>query len=122
MTQDDQNTAVGIPPPSVAEGKEPPTTASSGTPDTRDQIIVDWDGPDDPENPHNWSKAYRWFLTLVMGVLTLNSSFTSSLPSGTALESMMYFHVSQEVITLAITAYVIGYVWRPKATSDLGDS
>lgn len=48
-----------------------------------------------------------------MGLLTLNSSFTSSLPSGTAAESMIYFGVSQEVITLAITAYVIGCVARP---------
>jgi hypothetical protein len=23
--------------------------------------LVTWDGPDDPENPKNWSYAYKWW-------------------------------------------------------------
>lgn len=84
-------------------------------------FIVHWDGPNDPENPLNWSKTYRWFLTVLMGLLTLNSSFTSSVPSGTVIDGMEYFHVSQEVMTLAITAYVIGFCLGPMVFAPLSE-
>jgi hypothetical protein len=32
---------------------------------------LDWDGPDDPENPFNWSPAKRWYGTIVPGLLCL---------------------------------------------------
>jgi hypothetical protein len=25
-----------------------------------------WDGPDDPENPFNWSLKYKWLLTITV--------------------------------------------------------
>ena len=30
------------------------------------------DGPDDPENPQNWSTVYRWCVTGILGLLALN--------------------------------------------------
>ena len=33
---------------------------------------VTWDGPNDPNNPQNWSYGYKWFITLICGLLTLN--------------------------------------------------
>ena len=30
-------------------------------------------GPDDPEHPQNWSRAYRWYLTMLGGLLVLNA-------------------------------------------------
>jgi hypothetical protein len=32
--------------------------------------IVNWDGPEDPENPRNWAKKQRWILTLVVSLFT----------------------------------------------------
>lgn len=32
---------------------------------------LNWDGPDDPENPFNWSPAKRWYGTIVPGLLCL---------------------------------------------------
>ena len=34
--------------------------------------FVTWDGPDDPENPKNWSHAYKWWITIIMCVLSLD--------------------------------------------------
>lgn len=28
-------------------------------------LILDWDSPDDPDNPHNWSTKMKLFQTLV---------------------------------------------------------
>ena len=37
--------------------------------DTRE--FVTWGGPDDPENPKNWSYAYKWWITIIVCVLSL---------------------------------------------------
>jgi hypothetical protein len=34
--------------------------------------FVTWDGPDDPENPKNWSYAYKWWITIIMCILCLD--------------------------------------------------
>lgn len=28
-------------------------------------VVLDWDSPDDPDNPHNWSTLVKLFQTLV---------------------------------------------------------
>lgn len=38
----------------------------------RDQNLVGWDGPDDPENPQNWSKTYKCFVTGICAIITFN--------------------------------------------------
>jgi hypothetical protein len=40
--------------------------------DVVDFDLVLWDGPDDPCNPQNWSSKYKWFLTVVSSVMTVN--------------------------------------------------
>ena len=35
-----------------------------------DPNIVDWDGPDDPDNPLNWSTKKKWFNIGVMAAIT----------------------------------------------------
>jgi MFS transporter, DHA1 family, multidrug resistance protein len=37
-----------------------------------DPNVVTWDGPEDPENPKNWSFRYRWCITILCTVMTLN--------------------------------------------------
>ena len=36
-----------------------------------DGIVVDWDGPNDPANPKNWSGQSRYAHVLVASALTL---------------------------------------------------
>ena len=61
-------------------GKETPfsptTTVTSRSPspkvDGKDPDKVTWDGPDDPQNPQNWSNRYRWFITISCLIMTIN--------------------------------------------------
>ena len=39
-------------------------TSRSGR-STRDPHLVTWNGPDDPDNPKNWTKKRKWAATLV---------------------------------------------------------
>ena len=40
--------------------------------DMKDPNLVDWDGPGDQENPQNWSLKYKWFITFLCIVMTVN--------------------------------------------------
>lgn len=64
---------------------------------------------EDPENPKNWSKAYKWYCTMVVAltcfVVALASSIITADLEGPAEE----FHVSHEVTLVTITVFVIGF-------------
>lgn len=48
--------------------KLPPASATT----TLDSDMVAWEGPDDPENPQNWSIRYKWMITVVCIIMTVN--------------------------------------------------
>jgi len=57
---------------------EPPSKSSiirgAGLPSvqTVDPNMVTWDGPNDPTNPQNWSIKYKWLVTIVCIIMTVN--------------------------------------------------
>lgn len=46
---------------------EPPAQKLEGAP----VGPLDWDGPNDPDNPWNWPSSKRWFGTIVPGCFCL---------------------------------------------------
>ncbi|KAE9387802.1 hypothetical protein BT96DRAFT_1025719 [Gymnopus androsaceus JB14] len=44
-------------------------------------IIVDWDGPNDPSNPKNWSFRRKWAATFVVSAFTFINPVSSSMHS-----------------------------------------
>ncbi|EST07941.1 Major facilitator superfamily [Kalmanozyma brasiliensis GHG001] len=79
----------------------------------KDVVIVHWEGEDDRENPFTWSRAYRWYLTMLAGLLVLNSTFTSSAPSGIVPELIGEFKFGREVAVLSLSIFVAGYCLGP---------
>jgi DHA1 family multidrug resistance protein-like MFS transporter len=49
-----------------------PSTAQDVSQSEGTREFVTWDGPDDPENPKNWSYAYKWWITIIMCILCLD--------------------------------------------------
>ena len=39
---------------------------------TIDANMVTWDSPNDPSNPQNWSVKYKWFVTFLCTLITVN--------------------------------------------------
>ncbi len=37
-----------------------------------DPYKVEWDGPDDPANPQNWTNRYKWAITVLCTLMTVN--------------------------------------------------
>lgn len=83
-----------------------------------DPNLVEWDGPDDPENPQNWSRGYKWFVTIIMGMVTFVITFASSVFSTATEVTAKEFGVSTEVMVLGTSLFVLGFaigpiIWGP---------
>lgn len=84
----------------------------------KDPNLIEWDGPDDPENPQNWPRWRKWVMTMLMGFMTFCISFASSVFSTATLVTAKEFHVSNEVMVLGTSLFVLGYavgppIWGP---------
>ncbi|KAK4236130.1 major facilitator superfamily domain-containing protein [Achaetomium macrosporum] len=75
-----------------------------------DSNIVDWDGPDDPANPRNWSKAYKMTnIALVsFAVLYTNLATTLFAPAASLMQAEFGFE-SDTVEILTITIASLGF-------------
>ncbi|KXS97475.1 hypothetical protein AC578_9072 [Pseudocercospora eumusae] len=86
--------------------------------DGSDPNIVTFDGPTDPENPMNWSRKRKWWISILTAFMTFVISFGSSVFSATTTVTAAKFGVSSEVMILGVTLYVVGFacgplVWGP---------
>lgn len=73
--------------------------------------LVSWDGPDDPENPMNFSAGKKWWITIVLALLTFCVSFASSVFSTATTVTSVEFGVSLEVMILGVSLYVLGFAF-----------
>ena len=71
--------------------------------------------PNDPRNPMGFPMLQKWSITLLVAVATLAVSFASSAYSGGVDQIIMTFGVSDEVVVLGISLFVLG-VSTPKKT------
>nr|POE86557.1 polyamine transporter 3 [Quercus suber] len=90
---------------------------------TRDGRTVVSFTANDPEHPHNLSRATKLYIVMVGIILVLNSTMGSSLPSGSAEQTRQYFHVQgDEKLVLLNSIYLVGYVLGPLIFSPLSES
>ena len=89
----------------------------------KDANLVEWNGPNDPENPMNWSRGRKWMITLAMGSMTWVITFASSVFSTATVVTAHEFHTSEEVMILGTSLFVLvrlRITWaalgRPKRT------
>ncbi|KAH1545353.1 hypothetical protein KXX57_004648 [Aspergillus fumigatus] len=80
--------------------------------------VVEFDGAEDPLHPYNWSMTRRIFLVCILCYGTFAGSFASAVFSAAIASSSKEFHISQEVGSLGVTLYVLGFaagptIWAP---------
>ena len=75
----------------------------------------------DPENPHNWSRLFRWYITFVTSILVLCIAFGSSTVTGGLGLIEDKYHVSLEVAILTCSIMVCGYAVGPLLWSPLSE-
>lgn len=75
----------------------------------------------DKENPKNWSKAYKWYCTMVVALTCFVVAFNSAVISADLVGVQETFHVSEEVSLLTITVFVIGFGVGPLVFAPLSE-
>jgi hypothetical protein len=68
---DVENNAAGMPQTEDVQDKvQREFTAARVNEPAADPNIVDWDGPDDPANPMNWSERRKWTTVTVVSSIS----------------------------------------------------
>ncbi|GAA5943732.1 hypothetical protein JCM1841_002539 [Sporobolomyces salmonicolor] len=86
-----------------------------------DVIWVDWDGPDDPANPLNWSKRRKWLISSV-GILfcsLVSLSVSGYSISVSSVQSEL--SCSKEVAVLGVTLFTLTFGAAPLILAPLSE-
>ncbi|KAL3954034.1 multidrug resistant protein [Purpureocillium lilacinum] len=77
--------------------------------------------PNDPENPKNWSKAFKWYITMVVAATCFVVALASSVVTADIPGVSREFGVSEEVSLLSISLFVVGFGVGPMAFAPLSE-
>lgn len=75
----------------------------------------------DPENPKNWSKAYKWWCTMIVALTCFCVAFNSAVITADLKGVEETFGVSEEVALLTITLFVVGFGVGPMAFAPMSE-
>ncbi|KAJ7250067.1 MFS polyamine transporter [Mycena haematopus] len=82
--------------------------------DDKSDIVVDWEGPNDPLNPKNWPRRKKWAATLVVSSFTLISPVSSSMIAPASDQVAEHFGITNDVVIGLITSiFVLAYAVGP---------
>lgn len=82
---------------------------------------LDWDSPEDKENPFNWPTWKKWFVTMTTAYTCLCISLGSSLYVEGVIELEAKFGVSQTLALSGLTFYLIGLALGPVFAAPLSE-
>jgi DHA1 family multidrug resistance protein-like MFS transporter len=83
------------------------------TPVEENSHLVEFSGPNDPDNPKNWTSKRRWAITISMGLLVFTVTFASSIFSVNIRVVQEKFNVELVTATLGVALFVFGFVFGP---------
>jgi multidrug resistance protein len=97
---------------------EESTTHRPETKDTEkestDPNIVDWDGPDDPQNPLNWAPKKKWGIIACLSLITLITPLGSSFFAPGVPEVMAGFKENSNMLAaFVVSVYLLGFAFGP---------
>ncbi|THU87858.1 MFS polyamine transporter [Dendrothele bispora CBS 962.96] len=101
----------------VEEDEERPQHAPAS-----ETIIVDWDGPQDHENPKMWTFREKWAATAIVSMFNFISPISSSMVAPTTDTIAQQFGVTSTVQTAMITSiFVLAYAFGPLLLGPLSE-
>lgn len=84
-------------------------TTNEGGEQDRQVFVVNFQGPDDPCNPHNWSKLTRIRATVLVACIGAIVGIASSIDSLILSNAAEEFHVSEIVESMATGLFLFGF-------------
>ena len=95
-------------PPTAAGAPQPPKEKIPDDQSNQDYKLVTF-AEGDPANPKNWSKAYKWYCTMVVAITCFVVAFCSSVITADVDSVAEEFGISHEAALIPITVFVIGF-------------
>ncbi|KAF8124035.1 MFS polyamine transporter [Boletus edulis] len=91
-----------------------PSNEKAGAGEHPNVLVVDWDSPDDPKNPKNWSFRRKWAATAIVSGFTFISPVSSSMiaPATGQLAAEFGIH-SSAIIAFTTSIFVLAYAIGP---------
>ena len=77
--------------------------------------------PGDKDNPRNWSKMKKWYITCFASMLNVFSCLCAGGYSSGVPQLIAEFHVSGEVGTLGLSMYILGFAIGPMLLAPLSE-
>ncbi|KAI0196754.1 major facilitator superfamily domain-containing protein [Xylaria flabelliformis] len=92
-------------------------TEACKTPSEKDNLddhIVDWDGPDDPENPLRWSKTKKNAHIIIVSIFALVANLAATMFAPGAAQLASDFHITDPIIqTFTVNIYLLAFAVGP---------
>ncbi|KAF2202288.1 MFS general substrate transporter [Delitschia confertaspora ATCC 74209] len=89
---------------------------------TESPILLDWDGPNDPDNPRNWSLWQRTYHTAVPSVMCFIVSFGTSVYTPSVSEISLHFRIPRTLALIPLTVYVLGLAFGPLISAPISET
>jgi len=96
-------------PPTPSRGNDIIKDKPSGPIETHHDYILVTFTENDPENPKNWSKPYKWYCTMVVAITCFVVAFASSVITADVDSVAREFNVSHEAALVSISVFVVGF-------------
>ncbi|GME46663.1 putative mfs multidrug protein [Neofusicoccum parvum] len=98
------------------------TSTSSSHSNDADPNIVDWDGPNDPENPMNWTDKKKWTNIALLSIITLVTPLASSMLGPGVPVILADFNVTSNLLaSFVMSIYVLGFALGPMVIAPLSE-
>ncbi|KAF1843634.1 MFS general substrate transporter [Cucurbitaria berberidis CBS 394.84] len=87
-----------------------------------DPDVVDFDGPDDPENPLNWRATKKWGMVALISAITFLTPLASSQFAPGVPDVMRDFHSTDQMLEgFMVSVYVLGFAFGPLIIAPLSE-
>ncbi|KAF7509148.1 hypothetical protein GJ744_008375 [Endocarpon pusillum] len=87
-----------------------------------DPVTIDFDSPNDPTNPVNWSTAYRWSMVILISVMSLVVNLAILMCAPATPHILQEFHSDDQLkATLLVSIWELGEVFGPLLIGPLSE-
>ncbi|KAH8178983.1 major facilitator superfamily protein [Sarocladium implicatum] len=102
--------------------EEPKGSSSTTAKQESKDHVVDWDGPDDPQNPMNWSLARRMLQVVLCSIFVLTANLAATMFAPAAASLAKEFKITDDTITsLTVSIYMLGFAIGPMVIAPLSE-
>jgi multidrug resistance protein len=120
--QTDTEPGVNTDPEKGTPSSQPQDISPGNVPCAERPKALDWDGADDPLNPHNWSPARKWFQTYTISGVAFVGTFASSVFTPGIELAASELSSTRLIATFAFSIYQLGLAFGGPFAAPLSET